>query len=136
MVHPAQHALAFQLPNSNTQDVMYFANDGGLYRALDGYTGLTTGACGGQNQFDSLNQTLGSMTQLVSFSQSPTDFNTILAGAGANGSPATQSALANTPWLNVNSGDGGNSQINPARSHRVVRLQPSRLHFGHQHLPL
>jgi len=113
LVHPAQHALAFQLPNSNT-DIMYFANDGGLYRALNGYTGLATGTCGGQNQFDSLNQTLGSMTQLVSFSQSPTDPNTVLAGAGANGSPATQSALANSPWLNVNAGDGGNTQINPA----------------------
>jgi hypothetical protein len=113
LVHPAQHALAFQLTNGNTQDIMYFANDGGLYRALDGYTGLITGNCGSSNQFDSLNQTLGSMTQLVSFSQSPTDFNTILAGAGANGSPATQSALSNSPWLNVNSGDGGNSQINP-----------------------
>jgi hypothetical protein len=95
---------------------MYFANDGGLYRALDAYTGLNTGTCGGSNQFNSLNQTLGSITQLVSFSQSPTDFNTILAGAGANGSPATQSALSNAPWLNVNSGDGGNSQINPADS--------------------
>lgn len=112
-VHPAQHALAF-LVNENQLDVMYFANDGGLYRTLNGYTGLTTGDCSGQNQFDSLNQTLGSMTQLVSFSQSPTDFNTVLAGAGANGSPATQSALSNNPWLNVNSGDGGNSQINPA----------------------
>jgi hypothetical protein len=114
LVHPAQHALAFQLTNGNTQDIMYLANDGGLYRALDGYTGLITGTCGGSNQFDSLNQTLGSMTQLVSFSQSPTDFNTILAGGAANGSPATQSALSNSPWLNVNSGDGGNSEINPA----------------------
>ncbi|MGH9498234.1 MAG: hypothetical protein ACRD3L_03760 [Terriglobales bacterium] len=112
-VHPAQHAVSF-LVNENQLDVMYFANDGGIYRALDGYSGLTTGDCTGQNQFDSLNQTLGSMTQLVSFSQSPTDFNTVLAGAGANGSPATQSALSNSPWLNVNSGDGGNSQINPA----------------------
>ena len=113
-VHPAQHSMTFQLLNSNTQDVMYFANDGGIYRALDGYSGLITGDCAGQNQFDSLNQNLGSMTELVSFSQSPTDFNTVLAGAGANGSPATQSALADNPWLNVNSGDGGNSQINPA----------------------
>jgi hypothetical protein len=113
LVHPAQHSAAFQLPNSNT-DIMYFANDGGLYRSLNGYTGLTSGTCGGSNQFDSLNQTLGSMTQLVSFSQSPTDPNTVLAGAGANGSPATQSALASSPWLNVNGGDGGYSQINPA----------------------
>jgi hypothetical protein len=112
-VHPAQHALSF-LINSNQQDVMYFANDGGLYRALDGFSDLLTGTCGGSNQFDSLNQTLGSMTQLVSFSPSPADPNTILAGAGANGSPATQSALSNSPWLNVNSGEGGNTQINPA----------------------
>ena len=39
---------------------MYFANDGGIYRALDGYTGLITGDCGGSNQFDSLNGNLGS----------------------------------------------------------------------------
>jgi large repetitive protein len=114
LVHPAQHAVAFLLTNGNTQDVMYFANDGGLYRALDGYN-LIDGSCDGHaSPFDSLNQTLGSMTQLVSFSQSPADPNTVLAGAGANGSPATQSALSSSPWLNVNAGDGGSSQINPA----------------------
>jgi hypothetical protein len=91
-VHPAQHAVSF-LVNTNTQDVMYFANDGGIYRALDGYTGLTTGTCGGSNQFDSLNMTLGSMTQFVSFSQSSSDANTILGGTQGNGSPATQSAM-------------------------------------------
>src|SRR5581483_10604669 len=70
-VHPAQHALAFQLLNNNTQVAMYFANDGGIYRTLDGFSDLTTGACGeGTNNFDSLNQTLGSMTQFVTFSQS------------------------------------------------------------------
>ena len=39
-VHPSQHALAFLQINNNTQVVMYFATDGGIYRALDGYTGL------------------------------------------------------------------------------------------------
>ena len=77
-VHPNQHALAFLQINNNTQVVMYFATDGGIYRALDGYTGLTSGACGGNNQFDSLNENLGSVTQFVSFSQHPTDSNTIL----------------------------------------------------------
>ena len=67
-VHPAQHAVSF-LVNRSAQDVMYFANDGGIYRALNGYADLTTGTCGGANQFDSLNMTLGSMTQFVSFSQ-------------------------------------------------------------------
>ena len=112
-VHPSQHAVSFLLVNNNQQDIMYFANDGGVYRALDGYSGLTTDACDGSNQFDSLNQSLGSMTQLVSFSQASSNANTILAGAQGNGSPATQSALASTTWLNVNAGDGGYTEIDP-----------------------
>jgi hypothetical protein len=112
-VHPNQHALAFLQINNNQQVVMYFANDGGIYRALDGYTGLINGACGSSNQFDSLNGKLGSITQLVSFSEHPTDPNTILGGAQDNGSPATSSSQSNTSWANVNSGDGGYNQINP-----------------------
>jgi len=90
-VHPAQHAAAFMLINGNEQAVMYFANDGGIYRALDAYTDLTTGSCNQTNQFDSLNQTLGSMTQLASLSQASNDPNVILAGAQGNGSPASES---------------------------------------------
>jgi hypothetical protein len=112
-VHPSQHALDFMLVNNNTQDVMYFANDGGVYRALDGYSGLTSENCGASNQFDSLNQTLGSMTQFVSFSQHPNDPNTLLGGAQGNGSPATSSSQSGTSWLNVNSGDGGYNAIDP-----------------------
>jgi hypothetical protein len=123
-VHPAQHALSF-LVNTNIQDVMYFANDGGIYRALDGYTGLTTGTCGGSNRFDSLNVTLGSMTQFVSFSQSSSDANTILGGTQGNGSPATQSAMANSPqWRNVNFGDGGYTQIDPTNENEWFVSNP------------
>jgi len=110
-VHPNQHALGFMLVNDAAQDVMYFANDGGIYRALDGYTGLTSGSCGTSNQFDDLNRTLGSMTQFVSFSQHPNDPNTLLGGAQGNGSPATSSSQSNSTWLNVNSGDGGYNAI-------------------------
>ena len=113
-VHPAQHALDFMLVNDGTQDVMYFANDGGIYRALDGYTGLTSGSCNAGNQFDSLNETLGSMTQFVSFSQHPNDPNTLLGGAQGNGSPATSASQSSASWLNVNLGDGGYSAIDPA----------------------
>jgi hypothetical protein len=113
-VHPNQHGLAFLQINSNHQVVMYFANDGGIYRALDGYTGLISGACGGRNQFDSLNDNLGSITQLISFSNDPTNPNTILAGAQTNGSPATSSSQGNTSWTNVNAGDGGYNEINRA----------------------
>ncbi len=110
-VHPDQHGIDFLVINS--QAIMYFANDGGIYRALDGYAGLTSGTCGSSNLFDSLNQTLGSMTQFVSFSQHPTDPNIILGGTQDNGSPATASSQNNTSWLNVNSGDGGFNEINP-----------------------
>ena len=110
-VHPDQHDLDFMVASKKA--IMYFANDGGIYRTLDGFSGLTTGTCGGTNQFDSLNQTLGSMTQFVSFSQHPTDANTLLGGTQDNGSPATALALSSTSWLNVNSGDGGYNLINP-----------------------
>ncbi|MGA9815242.1 MAG: hypothetical protein WBQ64_20845, partial [Terriglobales bacterium] len=112
-VHPYQHAMSFLQTNGNTRVVMYFANDGGIYRALDGYTGLLTGTCGGSNQFDSLNQKLGSITQFISFSQHPTDPNTLLGGAENNGSPATSTSQSSSSWVNVNAGDGGYNQINP-----------------------
>ena len=115
-VHPAQHALAYMIPGAGTDsgnDLMYFANDGGIYRALDGYSGLTTGSCSGSNSFDDLNQNLGSMTQFVSFSQHPSDPATLLGGSQGNGSPATASATTSLSWINVNGGDGGYNAIDP-----------------------
>ncbi len=115
-VHPDQHALAYAIPVSGSDagnDLMYFANDGGIYRALDGFEGLTTGSCSGTNLFDDLNQNLGSMTQFVSFSQHPTDENTMLGGAQGNGSPATSEATTNLSWGNVLGGDGAYSAIDP-----------------------
>jgi large repetitive protein len=112
-VHPDQHGVAFPFPLPSGKALMYFANDGGIYRALDGFA-LTTGNCGGSNPFDSLNQTLGSMTQFVAFSQHPTDAKTILGGTQDNGSPATSQATTNSHWLNVNAGDGGYNAITPS----------------------
>ncbi|HWX92089.1 MAG TPA: hypothetical protein VNY29_05605 [Terriglobales bacterium] len=113
-VHPDQHALDFMLVGSSpAKAVMYFANDGGIYRAVDGYTGLTTGSCGGTNAFDSLNGTIGSMTQFVWFSVHPTDANTLLGGTQDNGSPATSTATTSTSWGNVQGGDGGYNAISP-----------------------
>src|SRR3984885_4276240 len=116
-VHPDQHALAYTIPNAGSDPgaaLMYFANDGGTYRALNGFTGLGTGSCSGTNQFDDLNQNLGSMTQFVSFSQDATDPNTLLGGTQDNGSPATATAAAtDTAWGNVLSGDGGYNAIDP-----------------------
>ena len=129
-VHPAQHALSFLLLNNNTQDVMYFANDGGIYRTLDGFSGLTAGTCGGTNEFDSLNLTLGSITQFISFSQSPGNSGyPILGGTQGNGSPATESA-ANVPWLNVHGGDSGYNQINPSNPDEWFVSSPPDVNSG------
>ncbi|MGD0567127.1 MAG: hypothetical protein ABSA78_01880 [Candidatus Sulfotelmatobacter sp.] len=111
-VHPDEHAMAFTIPSSGA-DLMYFANDGGIYRALNGFTGLTTGSCTGSNLFDDLNQNLGSMTQFVSISQHATDPYTLLGGTQDNGSPATANATSSTSWGNVLSGDGGYNAIDP-----------------------
>jgi len=123
-VHPAQHALAYLLINKSTQDVMYFANDGGIYRALDGFTGLTAGNCGGSNSFDSLNQTLGSMTQFIAFSESANDPNVILGGTQGNGSPGAASVLLSSTWQNVNFGDGGYNQIDPTNENNWFVSNP------------
>ena len=78
--------------------VMYFGNDGGIYRTLDGLTLLDSGTCGMANGFDNLNAssvaggTIGSLTQFVSFSLNPTDQNTVLGGTQGNGSAGTGSA--------------------------------------------
>jgi hypothetical protein len=113
-VHPAQHAMAGIIPATGTDSgdaLLYFANDGGVYRALDGYFGLATGSCSGKNQFDDLNQNLGSMTQFVNFSQHPSDVNIIVGGAQGNGSPATNQATTNPSWSNVLGGDGAHTAI-------------------------
>ena len=112
-VHPDQHHLAGIIAGG--KEAMYFVNDGGVYRALDGYTGLTTGTCGQHNSFDDLNGTLGSMTQFVSFSMHPTDANTLLGGTQDNGSPATSTGTTSTSWINVLGGDGGYNAISPAK---------------------
>jgi hypothetical protein len=111
-VHPDQHALAYVITAASA-DLMYFATDGGMYRALDGFTGLTTGSCTGTNGFDDLNQNLGPMTEFVSFSNHPTDPNTLLGGTQDNGSPATNTATTDSSWGNVLGGDGGYNAIDP-----------------------
>ncbi len=115
-VHPDQHALAYMIPGSGTDSgnaLLYFANDGGIYRALDGFLGLHGGSCSDVNEFEDLNQNLGSMTQFVTFSQHPTDPNTLLGGTQDNGSPATDAATTSLSWGNVLGGDGGYDAIDP-----------------------
>ena len=115
-VHPDQHAMAAMIPNLGTDsgnELLYFANDGGVYRALNGFSGLSSGSCSALNQFDDLNQNLGSLTQFITFSQHPSDRNTLFGGTQGNGSAATSAANSSTAWVNVLGGDGAYTAIDP-----------------------
>jgi Bacterial Ig-like domain (group 3) len=115
-VHPDEHGMDFIVAGG--KDIIYFGNDGGVYRALDGYTGLNIGSCStaGNNQFDDLNATIGSMTQFVSFSIHPTDQNTVLGGTQDNGSPASSTATTSSLFFTANGGDGGYNAIDATNS--------------------
>jgi hypothetical protein len=121
-VHPDQHAIDFLVGNGSA--LLYFANDGGIYRGLDGYTGLTTGTCGLSNEFDSLNATLGPTSQFVSVSESASDPNLILGGTQDNGAPATAFAQSSGAWLNVNRGDDGFTAVNPSNDNEWFVATP------------
>jgi len=110
-VHPDQHGIAFMVAGGKTPG--YFAHDGGISRTLDGYAGLNTGSCAGANQFDSLSQSLGSMTEFIAFSADPSDADILLGGAQDNGSPKASGATGNSTWQNALGGDGGFNAINP-----------------------
>lgn len=111
-VHPDQHGISFLRLNAS-QVVMYFANDGGIYRALNGYA-LKSGSCGTTpNPFQDLNGTMGSMSEFVDFSNAPSDAATVLGGTQDNGSPATDTTHGER-WVSVNGGDGGYNLIDPS----------------------
>ncbi len=110
-VHPDQHGIAFMVASGKAAG--YFAHDGGISRTLDGYAGLNTGSCAGTNQFDSLSQSLGSMTEFISFSVHPSNADILLGGTQGNGSPKTSGATGNSTWQNALGGDGGFNAINP-----------------------
>jgi hypothetical protein len=127
-VHPAQHAIDSRVLNGTL--LLYFANDGGIYHALDGYTGVTHGTCGLSNQFDSLNETLGPMTQFVSLAQSSSDPNLIFGGTQNNGTPATAFSQSGGAWANVNAGDSGSTAVNPANDSEWFVATPPDSHSG------
>ncbi len=121
-VHPDQHGIAFLVASGKA--VGFFAHDGGISRTLDGYAGLTTGSCTGTNQFDSLSQSLGSMTEFVSVSVHPTSADVLLGGTQDNGSPKTSSATSSSTWQNALGGDGGFNAINPTNPSEWFAANP------------
>ena len=112
-VHPDQHGIDFSTSNPK---IVYFANDGGIYRTLDD-PNLNSGDCTVPNPFDNLNATMGSMTQIVGFSQTTSDTSILLAGSQDNGTETTNPVIdkgTGYGWTDYQGGDGGYNAINPA----------------------
>ena len=113
-VHPDEHGVDFLRSNPA---VMYFANDGGIYRTLNSFSTqqqLCNTASQPWIQFDDLSGTMGSMIQFVWFSQHPSEPSTLFGGTQDNGSPGVSGAWpSNGNWLSINNGDGGFNDINP-----------------------
>lgn len=110
-VAPAQHAIATLATSS--QPLLYLGNDGGLWRSTDGVNqpGAPCSASDASH-FQNLNSGIGSLAEVVSFAQHPTDPATLLVGLGANGTAATAAASSlTTVWPQLSTGEGGTVAI-------------------------
>ncbi|MGB9107032.1 MAG: hypothetical protein WCC59_19910 [Terriglobales bacterium] len=130
-VHPDEHGIDFPVSNPK---IIYFGNDGGIYRTLNGFT-TNTASCNRisqqQIEFDNLSGTMGSMIQFVGFSHHPSDPTTLVGGTQDNGSPAVSSASPSSGnWLSVNRGDGGFNAINPLNANEWFTSNPAPLVLG------
>jgi hypothetical protein len=115
-VAPSQHAVA-ALASAGTGGLplVFVGNDGGLWRSLDGVNELRT-ACSADDatHFDNLNAALGSLAEVVSVAESPTDAGTLLVGLGVNGTAGTGAAVSVAAWTQLAAGEGGTVAIDPA----------------------
>jgi Protein of unknown function (DUF1573) len=111
-VAPAQHAIATMAISG--QPLVYIGNDGGLWRSIDGVN--EQGApCSADDasHFQNLNGGLGSLAEIVSFAQHPSDEDALLVGLGANGTASTATASIATSWPQLSTGEGGTVAIDP-----------------------
>ncbi len=109
----SQHAIAALATAS--LPLVYVGNDGGLWRSSDGVN-QQSAPCTADDatHFQNLNGGLGSLAEVISFAQHPTDTGTLLAGFGANGSAGTAAAAGTGAWTQLAPGEGGTVAIDPA----------------------
>jgi hypothetical protein len=110
-VASAQHAIATLATTS--QPLLYLGNDGGLWRSTDGVNeqGAVCSA-DDSTHFQNLNGGLGSLAEVISFAQHPTDSAMLLVGLGANGTAATSTAFSSTTaWPQLSAAEGGTVAI-------------------------
>jgi len=116
MVSPAQHAIAAEAGvGGGGSPLIYVGNDGGVWRSVDGVN-QQQAPCSADDatHFQNLNGGLGSLAEVVSLTQHPTDPATLLVGVGANGAAASGAANAGAAWPQVSAGEGGTVAIDPA----------------------
>lgn len=113
-VHPDQHSMAY---SSTVPGIIYFGNDGGIYRTLNA-SGLNTQSCVSVTlPFDNLNDNIGALTQYIWATPDPNDATGVIAGAQDNGTSGTGSAIRSAKGLSgqqffeLMSGDGGHTDI-------------------------
>lgn len=114
-VAPAQHAIAFLAPPAGqTLPLLYFGNDGGVWRSTDGVN-QSGAACAATDaaHYQNLNGGLGSLAEVTGLANSAADADVLLASFGTNGSAATAN-LATTAWPQLLPGEGGLAAIDPA----------------------
>jgi hypothetical protein len=111
-VAPFQHAVDASFAAS--LGLMYFGNDGGLWRSTD-EVAQGSQPCSGDdaNHFQNLNGGLGSLAEVQGLAQDPADSAVVLAGVGLNGTAAETSAGL-TVWPQVLDGYGSYVAIDPA----------------------
>ncbi len=115
-VAPAQHAIVADAAAG--AGVVFFGNDGGLWRTTDLVNQQGT-ACSADDatHFQNLNAGLGPLGEVVAVAQDPTDAGIVLAGLGGMGTAATTGASA-TAWQQLSAAEGGGAaidQTNPAQ---------------------
>jgi hypothetical protein len=124
MVSPAQHAIATLAGagTGGTLPLVYVGNDGGVWRSTDGVNQQQT-PCSPDDvtHFQNLNGGLGSLAEVVSFAEHPTDPATLLVGVGANGTAGTGAATttgagSGSAWPQISMGEGGTVAIDQANS--------------------
>lgn len=107
-----QHALVWS--PTNPQE-MFVGNDSGLWRSMDGIAenGAVCSASDASH-FQNLNGTLGSLSDVVSLAQDPSETSSLMAGLGVNGTAGIKTEIGPVAeWPQILGGDGGAVAIDP-----------------------
>lgn len=111
-IAPSQHAVAVGTAGG---PLMFFGNDSGLWRSIDGIQKQSLCVSDLQN----MNGALGSLAEVSAIAQDPLNSGTLLVSQGVSGTSGTNSASvtsAGTAWPQVLDGYGSYVAIDPGDS--------------------